>query len=106
MALDDVLYTKKINNEDEEDGAPCVVPKSRGGVSLVVPRCVEASFEDLVGAHISLGQGIDAFTNIEVYPSAKGVLQQIIFLDKLLQDVGEFDVSLSWVEEMGLEVNF
>ena len=55
MALDNVLYTKIINGEDEEDRAPFVAPNARGGGGLVVPRCIEASCEELVGKHTRLG---------------------------------------------------
>ena len=44
MALSGVLYTKIVNDEDEEDGVPFVSPKARGGGILVVPRCSETSF--------------------------------------------------------------
>ena len=55
MALVNVLYTKIFNNEDKENGALFVAPKARGGGSLVVPLCAEASFEELVGEHTVLG---------------------------------------------------
>ena len=52
MAIVDVLYTRSF---DKEDGASFVAPKSRGGGSLVVPFCVEVSFEESVGKNSSLG---------------------------------------------------
>ena len=55
MVLGNIFYTKVLNNEDREDGALFVVPKARGGGILIVLRCVEASFEELVGNHTILG---------------------------------------------------
>ena len=55
MAIDNVFYTKIVNDEDEEDGTQFLAPKARGGVGLVLLRCVEASFKDIVGKHASLG---------------------------------------------------
>ena len=54
MALSDVLYTNIVNDEDEEDRAPFVAPKDRGGGGLLVPLCVEAILEELVGKHTGL----------------------------------------------------
>ena len=88
MVLGDVLYTKVLNDEDKEDGALFVVPKARGGGILIVLRCVEASFEELVGNHTRLGYAIYAFADIEVYPDIMDILEHIIFLDKFIQDVG------------------
>ena len=47
--ITNIFYTKVINDEDKEDEAPFVAPKARGGVRVVVDRCVEAIFEELVG---------------------------------------------------------
>ena len=55
MAIENVFYTKIVNDEDEEDGAPFVAPQDRGGGVLLVPCCVDASFEELAGKHASLG---------------------------------------------------
>ena len=61
MALDDVLYTKTANAEDEEDEEMFLAPNTRGGGGLVVPRYIEASFEELVDKNIGLGQAIYTF---------------------------------------------
>ena len=55
MAISNVLYTGIFDNEDEEDGATFVEPKSRGGGGLVVHFCVEANFGEVFGEHASLG---------------------------------------------------
>ena len=49
MEITDVLYTKIIGLEYEEDGAPFLGPKARGGGGMVVSRCVEARFKEIVG---------------------------------------------------------
>ena len=54
--IKNVLYTKIFNSEDEEDGAPFVAPKSRGGGGLVfINLYVKESFEEIVGEHSRLG---------------------------------------------------
>ena len=55
MAISNVFYTKIVNNDDEEDGETFVAPKARRCGGLVVPFCVEASFEELVGEYASPG---------------------------------------------------
>ena len=55
MEIADILYSKIINNMDEADGAPFVLPKSRDGGVLVVPHCVEVRFKELFGEHDRLG---------------------------------------------------
>ena len=64
MALADLLYSKIANNDDEEYGAPFVVPKARGVGGLAVTCCVEASFRELVGKHARLGLAIDVFADL------------------------------------------
>ena len=55
MVVADVFYNKIVNDEDKEDRAPFLAPNFRGGGGLVLPRCVEVSFEELVGNNTSLG---------------------------------------------------
>ena len=55
MDITNVLYAKVIDNEYEDDRAPSVMSKARGGGSVVVTICVETLFEKLVGKHASLG---------------------------------------------------
>ena len=55
MAIFDVFYTKIVNNEDEDYGAPFVAPHARVGGGLVVTWCFEASSEEIAGNHSSLG---------------------------------------------------
>ena len=55
MAISGILYTKIVDNEDKEDGAPFVAPKARGGGGMLAPRCIDACFDELVGKHASLG---------------------------------------------------
>ena len=83
-----------------------MAPNVRGGCGLVVPRCIEARFKDIFGKHAILGQAIDAFADIEVYPTVMDILEQVISLDKLFRDVREFYASVFRVGEMGLEVIF
>ena len=94
MVLGDVLYTKVLNDEDKEDGALFVAPKARSGGILIVTRCVEANFEEIVGNHTRLGYAIYAFADIEVYPYIMDITEQIILLDKFIRYVGEFDTSI------------
>ena len=44
--------------------------------------------------------------DIEVYPTVMDVLEELIFLDKLFRDAGEFDARTFREGDMGLEVNF
>ena len=46
MEITNTLYTKIMNNMDEEDGAPFVLSKSRGSGVLLVPHCVEVRFKE------------------------------------------------------------
>ena len=55
MALSSVFYTKIVNNEYKEDGATFLLPKARGGVTLILPHYVEASFKELVGKNTGSG---------------------------------------------------
>ena len=55
MALADIFYTKIVNNEYKEDGATFLLPKARGGVTLILPHYVEASFKELVGKNTGSG---------------------------------------------------
>ena len=55
MDITNMLYAKVIDDEDKEDREPYLVPKSRGGGSVVVTICVETLFKKLVGKHASLG---------------------------------------------------
>ena len=55
MVIVNVLYTKIVDDEDEEDGPPFVSPNSRGGDGLVVPRFNEVCFKDIIDNHISQG---------------------------------------------------
>ena len=54
MAIVDVLYTKIVNDENKDYGASFVVPKDMGGGILVVPHCVKAIFEELIGEYASM----------------------------------------------------
>ena len=55
MEITNVFYTKIVNYEDEQNGAPFVAPKARGGGGLVAPCYIEARFGELVGEHASMG---------------------------------------------------
>ena len=55
MAITSVFNNEVVNDEDEEYGAPFLVPKDRGGGGVVVTLCVEARSEELFGKHTSLG---------------------------------------------------
>ena len=55
MAITNLLYTKMVDDEDEDDLAPFVVPKDRGGGGVVLTHCIEACFEEIIGEHASLG---------------------------------------------------
>ena len=55
MAPAGLFYTKTVKDEYKEDGPTFLALQARGGGGLVLPCCVEVSFEELIGEHARLG---------------------------------------------------
>jgi len=61
-----IFYSKVINNEEELDGTPFVVPEARGGFHFIVTFNKKVGSEKIIGQDAGLGQTIATLANFEV----------------------------------------
>ena len=98
-----ILYSKIIYDQAEHYGSPLVAPETKGCGRLVVTCFLNTDVELFVGDSDRLGQAIHTLTNVKIYPSVAGVLGEVIFIGKLLGDVGKFDFDVLWAVKWGTE---
>ena len=94
MLATDILDAKVINNKDKDNGMPFVVPESRCDVALGVSVVGKALGEEIVCQATCLFQSVDPFGDLEVYPIIERVLHEVVFVNKLLGDLGDVDADI------------
>ena len=94
MSFEKIFNPEIIDYQTEHDGAPFVVPYTRVSSSFVVAFVFEACAELVIGKAYRLRESINYLADIEVYPNIGGKVGGIVFIDKLLGDVGEFDINI------------
>ncbi len=104
MAAVAVLDAKIINNQDESDWAPFVMPKSCHGGALVVAMAIEALAEKVVSQPAGLFETIDSFGDNEVDPIMMGITCEIVFLNNFVGDIRKADSDKFWAIQRGAEV--
>ena len=82
MSVLGAFDARLVNNEDELDGVPVVVPKARSGGHLIVASCIESSFKEFVCKDSCLRETIDAFSDFKVDPTIMNIVEGNVFMDR------------------------
>ena len=92
MSFANVINAKVVNNQANHYWAPSVSPEPRCEGALVVVVDFDALFYEGLCQSSRLWQAINAVANLKVNPTVgiDGFLQ-VVFVDKVLGYVGEFD---------------
>jgi len=104
MLFANVFDTKVINNENELDRTPFVLPQSRRCGAFIIASLFKSPAEEVVGQFSTLWQAIASSYNFIVYPSIVDKRQQIVFVNDLLGNVRELDADILWTFHRGLEI--
>jgi hypothetical protein len=80
------LDAKVIHDEDKKDRTPLMAPQAGCDEALVVAI--------VVGEFPGLFQAVNAFVNLEIYPSVVGEGVEVVFIEKLLRYVGNFEADV------------
>ena len=88
------MDAKVIHNEHKNDGSPFVLPEAGCGGTLIVAMLGQMLSEEIIGQFASLFQPIDTLVDLEVYPSIEGILGEVVFVNKLLGDLGDVDADI------------
>ena len=71
---------------------------------MVIALGVEVFSEEVIGKFTSLGEAVDAFPDIEVYPTVFGKLVEVLFGNELLWDTSKFDAEVFVLFEGSVEI--
>ena len=95
VSFANVLNVKVINEQAKHDWEPSVLPEPRcEGEMVVVVNLLALFYEDLCQSS-RLGQAINAVANMKVNPTfGINEVLQVVFVDKFLGCVGNFDVDI------------
>jgi hypothetical protein len=99
-----VLDGKVIDDECKHDGAPLVVPKTRGGGCLVVVKIGKAVSEEVVGKDTCLGETVHTTAHFKVDPGVVGNLIELVLVAGFLGDVRKLDADVLWPVKRGVEI--
>ena len=72
-AFKPLLNTKVVNDENENNWAPSMVPKTRSCGLFVLSGFVAAFAEKIIRQFSRLWQAVSSLKNFEIYPSSTGV---------------------------------
>jgi hypothetical protein len=73
---------------------PFVVPKSRHGCSLIVIFSNKVQSKKIVGKDAGLGKTITTLVNFEVKPTIAVLIQEVVFQDEFVWNIGNFDMDI------------
>jgi hypothetical protein len=99
-----VLNGKVFNNECKHDGAPLVMPETRGGGCHVVAEFGKAVSEEVVSKDACLGETAHATAHFKVDPGVVGKLVELALVNEFLRDVSKLDADVLWPVEGGVEI--
>jgi hypothetical protein len=104
VGIANVLNGKVLNNECKHDGAPLVMPETRGGGCPLVVEFGEAVSEEVVSKDSCLGETVHAMAHFEVDPGVMGKLVELVLVNKFLRNVSKLDVDVLWPVKGGIEI--
>ena len=84
-----VLESKVVNDEGENDGLGCVLPKRRGSGNRGKSKVGKVSFEPVVGNEAGLFEAGHAFPDLEVDPAVGTERPKVVLVDYLVRDAGQ-----------------
>ena len=91
MTLAIIFGTEVVGGEDELNPAPLVTPETRSGGGLVLVVCFKAFAEEIFSKFYRLREAVDTLAYFEVNPTITTVFGEVVFIDKVLGNVNEFD---------------
>ena len=71
---------------------------------MVIALDIEAFSEEVIGKFASLEEAVDAFPDLEVYPTVFGKLVEVVFGNELLWDISQFDADVFVPFEGSVEI--
>ena len=102
--ITNIFDTEVIDDEDKLKRAPLVTPDTRSGGGLVVVVFLKAFVEDIFGTFAVLREAADTFADFKVNPTIMNMFGEVLFIDKVLGNVGKFGSGVLWAVERVFEV--
>ena len=99
MMFSDIFDAKIINGQTENDRVPFVKPKACGGGGFIVYFVIQALAEEFFGKFTGMGQSIDTFVGVKLYPTIPCIGGEVVFGYQLLGDVLEVNAGIFGVIE-------
>ena len=91
-----VLNAEVVEDQDEDERSPVVSPEAGHNCTLVGSMFGETGGQQVIGKFAGFLEAVDTFIHFEVDPFTVGISRDVVFINKFLRDVGEFDLDVFW----------